>query len=146
MADFHPAIGTVRFGAFELDFKASQLRKQGIKVKLQEQPFQILQVLLQRTGEIVTREELQQNIWPSDTFVDFDHGVYNAIKRLREALGDSSETPRYVETLPRRGYRFIGSAEVPTKTTASRIQSLAVLPLENLSRDPEQDYFADGMT
>ena len=142
MADFHPALGTVRFGAFELDFKASQLRKQGIKVKLQEQPFQILQVLLQRPGEIVTREELQQKIWPSDTFVDFDHGLYNAIKRLREALGDSAETPRFVETLSRRGYRFVGKIECD----ASQMRSLAVLPLENLSRDPEQEYFAEGMT
>jgi TolB-like protein/Tfp pilus assembly protein PilF len=142
MADFHPGQGTVRFGAFELDFRASELRKQGAKVKLQEQPFQILQVLLQRPGEIVTREELQQKIWPSDTFVDFDHGLYNAIKRLREALGDSAETPRFVETLSRRGYRFVGTIE----RDAPRVRSLAVLPLENLSRDPEQEYFAEGMT
>jgi TolB-like protein/Flp pilus assembly protein TadD len=142
MEDFHPSRGTVRFGAFELDFRASELRKQGAKVKLQEQPFQILQVLLQRPGEIVTREELQQKIWPSDTFVDFDHGLYNAIKRLREALGDSAETPRFVETLSRRGYRFVGKIECD----ASRARSLAVLPLENLSRDPEQEYFAEGMT
>src|SRR5713101_7593139 len=110
MADFHPAHGTVRFGAYELDSRASELRKQGAKVKLQEQPFQILQVLVQRAGEIVTREELQQKIWPSDTFVDFDHGLYNAIKRLREALGDDAERPQYIETLPRRGYRFIGKS------------------------------------
>src|SRR6266481_3895169 len=142
MADFHAPRGTVRFAAFELDFRASELRKQGIKVKLQEQPFQILQVLLQRPGEIVTREELQQKIWPSDTFVDFDHGLYNAIKRLREALGDSAETPRFVETLSRRGYRFVGKIECE----ASQMRSLAVLPLENLSRDPEQEYFAEGMT
>ena len=142
MADFHAPRGTVRFAAFELDFRASELRKQGTKVKLQEQPFQILQVLLQRPGEIVTREELQQKIWPSDTFVDFDHGLYNAIKRLREALGDSAETPRFVETLSRRGYRFVGKIECE----ASRMRSLAVLPLENLSRDPEQEYFAEGLT
>jgi DNA-binding winged helix-turn-helix (wHTH) protein len=142
MADFHPGQGTVRFGAFELDCRASELRKQGAKVKLQEQPFQILQVLLQRPGEIVTREELQQKIWPSDTFVDFDHGLYNAIKRLREALGDSAETPQFVETLSRRGYRFVGTIEC----VAPRVRSLAVLPLENLSRDPEQEYFAEGMT
>jgi len=134
MADFHAAPGTVRFAAFELDFKASELRKQGTKVKLQEQPFQILQVLLQRPGEIVTREELQQKIWPSDTLVDFDHGLYNAIKRPREALGDSAETPRFVETLSRCGYRFVGKIECEV----SRMRSLAVLPLDNLSRDPEQ--------
>ena len=142
MEDFRPSQGIVRFGAFELDFRASELRKQGTKVKLQEQPFQILQVLLQRPGEIVTREELQQKIWPSDTFVDFDHGLYNAIKRLREALGDSADTPRFVETLSRRGYRFVGKIECD----APQMRSLAVLPLENLSRDPEQEYFAEGLT
>src|SRR5256712_1250459 len=142
MEDFRPLHGIVHFGAFELDLRASELRKQGAKVKLQEQPFQILQVLLQRAGEIVTREELQQKIWPSDTFVDFDHGLYNAIKRLREALGDSAETPRFVETLSRRGYRFIGKIECD----APRMRSLAVLPLENLSRDPHQEYFAEGLT
>jgi TolB-like protein/Tfp pilus assembly protein PilF len=142
MEEIRPSHGIVRFGAFELDFRASELRKQGTKIKLQEQPFQILQVLLQRPGETITREELQQKIWPSDTFVDFDHGLYNAIKRLREALGDSAETPRFVETLSRRGYRFIGKIERET----SRIRSLAVLPLENLSRDRQQEYFAEGLT
>lgn len=142
MEEIRPSHEIVRFGAFELDFRASELRKKGTKIKLQEQPFQILQVLLQRPGETVTREELQQKIWPSDTFVDFDHGLYNAIKRLREALGDSAENPRFVETLSRRGYRFIRKIERET----SRIRSLAVLPLENLSRDPEQEYFAEGLT
>jgi TolB-like protein/Flp pilus assembly protein TadD len=127
---------------FEIDPLAGELRKQGTKVKLQDQPFQILQMLLQRPGEVVTREELQQKIWPSDTFVDFDHGLYNAIKRLREALGDSAATPRFVETLSRRGYRFVGKIECE----ASQMRSLAVLPLENLSRDPEQEYFAEGLT
>jgi len=99
------------FGACELDQDAGELRKDGIKVRLQEQPFQMLQILQQRPGEVVTREELQQEIWPSDTFVDFDHGINNSIKRLREALGDTAETPRYVETLPRRGYRFIDQTQ-----------------------------------
>src|SRR2546425_10284634 len=142
MEEVRPSRGIIRFGAFELDFRASELRKQGTKIKLQEQPFQILQVLLQRPGETVTREELQQKIWPSDTFVDFDHGLYNAIKRLREALGDSADTPRFVETLSRRGYRFVGKIECD----APQMRSLAVLPLENLSRDPEQEYFAEGLT
>jgi len=142
LPDAHRSRGTIRFGVFEIDPRAGELRKQGAKVKLQEQPFQILKVLLQRPGEIITREELQQTIWPSDTFVDFDHGLYNAIKRLREALGDSAETPRFVETLSRRGYRFVGKLECE----ASRVRSLVVLPLENLSRDPEQEYFAEGMT
>src|SRR2546430_7464621 len=133
---------SVRFGAFELDQDAGELRKQGTRMKLQEQPLQMLQVLLQRPGEVVTREELQQKIWPSDTFVDFDHGINNAIKRLREALGDAAETPHYIETLPRRGYRFIGKIEY----NAPRMRSLAVLPLENLSHDPQQEYFAEGLT
>src|SRR5881275_463655 len=138
--------GMVHFGEFELDAAAGQLYRKGAKLRLQEQPSQILQILLQRPGEVVTREELQQKIWPSDTFVDFDHGINNAIKRLREALGDAAETPHYIETLPRRGYRFIGITEYPRHGTASSILSLAVLPLENLSRDPEQEYFADGLT
>src|SRR2546425_1666327 len=142
MEEVRPSLGIVRFGMFELDFRTGELRKQGAKIKLQDQPFQILQILLQRPGGTVSREELQQKIWPSDTFVDFDHGLYNAIKRLREALGDSAETPRFVETLSRRGYRFIGKIERET----SRIRSLAVLPLENLSRDRQQEYFAEGLT
>src|SRR6266513_2340241 len=142
LEEFRPSHGTVRFAAFELDSRAGQLYRKGAKLRLQEQPSQILQILLQRPGEVVTREELQQKIWPSDTFVDFDHGINNAIKRLREALGDNTETPRYIETLPRRGYRFIGKIE----REAPRFRSLAVLPLENLSRDPEQEYFAEGLT
>src|SRR5437667_11053265 len=142
LEEFRPSHGTVRFGIFELDQDAGELRKQGTRMKLQEQPLQMLQVLLQRPGEVATREELQQKIWPSDTFVDFDHGINNAVKRLREALGDTAETPRYVETMPRRGYRFIGKIECE----APRMRSLAVLPLENLSHDPQQEYFAEGLT
>src|SRR2546427_12292825 len=142
MEDLRSARTSVRFGAFELDQDAGELRKQGTRMKLQEQPLQMLQVLLQRPGEVVTREELQQKIWPSDTFVDFDHGINHAIKRLREALGDAAETPHYIETLPRRGYRFIGKIEC----NAPRMRSLAVLPLENLSHDPQQEYFAEGLT
>lgn len=91
-----------------MDPESGELRKQGLKVKLQEQPLQILQVLLEQPGKVVAREDLQRRIWPDHTFVDFDHGLYNAIKKLREALGDSAESPRYIETLSRRGYRFIG--------------------------------------
>src|SRR5947209_12749343 len=138
--------GMVHFGEFELDAAAGQLYRKGAKLRLQEQPCQILQILLQRPGEVVTRDELQQKIWPSDTFVDFDHGLYNAIKRLREALGENAEKPQYIETAPRRGYRFIGKIEAGQPTPVRRIRSLAVLPLENLSRDPEQEYFADGLT
>src|SRR5207248_4691013 len=136
----------VRFGEFEIDERAGELRKEGIKVRLQEQPLQILQILLEHPGEVVTREELRKRVWPTDTFVDFDHGINNAIKRLREALGDTADTPRFVETLPRRGYRFIANLEVAKPVTGPRIQSIAVLPLEKLSRDPEQESFADGMT
>ena len=136
----------VRFGQFEMDERTGELCKDGIKVRLQEQPLQILQILLEHPGEVVTREGLRKRIWPSDTFVDFDHGINNAIKRLREALGDTAETPRFVETLPRRGYRFIANLEPAKVGTGPRIQSIAVLPLENLSGDLEQEYFADGMT
>jgi len=97
----------IRFAAFEVDLQAGELRKHGLKVKLQEQPFQILVMLLQRAGSVVTREELGQKLWPSDTFVDFDHGLNNAVNRLREVLGDSADTPHFIETLPRRGYRFV---------------------------------------
>src|SRR6202521_6083300 len=196
----------IQFGAFELDSAAGELRKHGIKIRLQEQPLQILRQLLEHPGEVVTREDLQKRIWPADTFVDFDHGLYSAVQRLRDALSDTAETPRYVETLPRRGYRFIApvnngkgveakvetpSVEAPAshlpersaprrslripmlvatgvllvallfalafrggslrerlleKSVIPAIRSLAVLPLQNLSNDPNQEYFADGMT
>jgi TolB-like protein/Flp pilus assembly protein TadD len=147
MEGFRSSSDLVRFAGFELDPHAGELRKDdGTRIRLQEQPLQILRILLEQPGRIIAREELRQKIWPSDTFVDFDHGINNAIKRLREALGDTAETPHYIETLPRRGYRFIGKAEVDVAPATRRIQSLAVLPLENLSGDPEQEYFADGMT
>ena len=99
--------GPVRFGAFEVDLRTGEVRKQGLKIKLQEQPLQVLAMLLQHPGEVVTREELQKRLWPSDTFVDFEHGLNKAINKIREALGDSAQNPRFVETVPRRGYRFI---------------------------------------
>lgn len=105
----------VRFGVFELDRQAGELRKSGVRLKLQGQPLQVLTLLLERAGEVVTREQLQQTLWPSDTFVDFDHSLNTAINKVREALGDSASSPRYVETLARRGYRFIApvQAEIP---------------------------------
>jgi TolB-like protein/Tfp pilus assembly protein PilF len=130
----------VRFGAFELDQDSGELRKDGARIRLQEQPLQILRILLEHPGKIITREELRDKIWQSDTFVDFDHGINNAIKRLREALGDTAETPRFIETLPRRGYRFLLSIE-STSTEAS----IAVLPFLSLSADSENEIFADGM-
>src|ERR1700675_4372366 len=102
---------TIRCGVFEIDLKAFELRKHGLRLKLAEQPFQILAILLEKPGDIITREELRERLWPGDTFVDFDHGLNNAVMRLREVLGDSPESPRFIETLPRRGYRFIAPIE-----------------------------------
>jgi len=107
---------TYRFGDFEFDPTSGELRKDGLKVRLQEQPFQILTLLLKRPGEVVTREEVRQALWPGDTFVDFDVGLNSAVKRLRDALSDSADSPRFVETLPRRGYRFIAPLETPPRS------------------------------
>jgi TolB-like protein/DNA-binding winged helix-turn-helix (wHTH) protein/Tfp pilus assembly protein PilF len=203
-----------RFDEFELDLRTVEIYKQGKRIKLQDQPSQVLVLLTERPGELVTREELQKKLWPNETFVDFDHGVNIAVNKLRDALGDSADHPRFIETLPRRGYRWLVPVEcvvdisanvrvavparapgearsspsaaaeaVPTpkarllaavaipaiaflgmlalvfaldvgklrtrlldSAVPARIQSIAVLPLENLSHDPEQEYFADGMT
>jgi cholera toxin transcriptional activator len=106
-----PASQIARFGVFELDLSSGELRKSGIRMRLQEQPFQVLALLLEHAGKVVTRDELRQKLWPSDTFVDFDHSLNTAINKVREALGDSAATPRYVETLARRGYRFIAPVQ-----------------------------------
>jgi TolB-like protein/DNA-binding winged helix-turn-helix (wHTH) protein/Tfp pilus assembly protein PilF len=193
-----PHARALRFDNFELDVRAGELRKRGVRLRLQGQPLQVLAALLSRAGEVVTREELRAQIWTADTFVDFDHSLHNAVARLREALGDSAETPRYIETLPRRGYRFIAAVEReeaqaprcsaesvglgevsvapglskprtllittivallviacavrlawtgahPT-IAAPRPNSIAVLPLDNLSGDASEEFFADGMT
>jgi len=186
--------GKVRFAAFEVDLSSGELLKHGTRIKVQDQPFRILALLLERPGVLVAREDLRKKLWAVDTFVDFDNSLNTAINKLRDALGDSADSPRFIETLPRRGYRFIGSvngagqpqvAEAkPTRGLRSlifpvafgllaivgitavllglnvhgwrdrlfvhaakpRIQALAVLPLTNLSGNPEQEYFADGMT
>ena len=101
----------VRFGVFEVDFAAEELRKNGVKLRLQGQPFRILALLLERAGEIVTREELRQKLWTSDTFVDFDHSLNTAVNKIRDTLGDSASSPRYIETLARKGYRFLAPVE-----------------------------------
>jgi cholera toxin transcriptional activator len=106
-----PAARVIRFGIFEVDLAAGELRKNGSRIRLQEQPFQLLQLLVERPTEIVTREELRQKLWPEDTFVDFDHSLNTAVNKLRGALGDSAVNPRYVETLARRGYRFLAPVE-----------------------------------
>lgn len=111
-----------RFGVFELDLAAGELRKNGAKLRLQEQPFQVLALLLERAGDIVTREELRQKLWPADTFVDFDHGLNTAVNKLRETLGDSASNPRYIETLARRGYRFIAPAQTDATPSGSEAQ------------------------
>jgi TolB-like protein/DNA-binding winged helix-turn-helix (wHTH) protein/Flp pilus assembly protein TadD len=197
----------LRFGVFEVDLRAGELRKNGARVRLQEQPFQVLAMLLEQPGETVTRDELRNRLWSAETFVDFDHGVNKAVNRIRDALGDSATSPRFVETVSRRGYRFIADVAVvegaPVARSESRtgdpvpvedvsvapvtdppstphvrrghpwmitglalalasivvvwalqsrtsppalLRSLAVLPLENLSGDSSQEYFADGMT
>ena len=125
-----------RFDSFELDFRARELRKNGVKLRLQGQPIQVLAVLLNRSGELVTREELRAEVWPEDTFVGFDHSLHNAIARIREVLGDSASDPRYIETLPRRGYRFIGKVETvaPEDTTVPGVPEQVVpLPIRHNS-------------
>jgi DNA-binding winged helix-turn-helix (wHTH) protein len=108
-----------RFGAFEVDLRAGELRKQGLRIKLQEQPLQVLAMLLQHPGDVVTREELQKKLWPADTFVDLEHGLNKAITKIREALGDSADNPLFIETLPRRGYRFIAPVSRPGDSVVS---------------------------
>ena len=107
----------VRFGPFEVDVDTQELRKHGVRLRIPGQSFKVLQMLLTRPGNLVTREEMQKTLWPSDTFVDFDHGLSAAVNRLRDALGDSADEPHYIETLPRRGYRFVGVIETPKPAT-----------------------------
>jgi TolB-like protein/Tfp pilus assembly protein PilF len=135
----HKSLPALRFGVFEVDLQAGELRRSGVRVRVQDQPFQVLAALLEHPGQLITREELRQRIWPADTYVDFERGLNKAVNRLREALGDPADCPKFIETLPRRGYRIIAPVE-------RRINSIAILPLENLSGDPAREYWADGLT
>ena len=136
----------VHFGAFEVDLRSAELRKHGLKLKIQEQPFQVLAMLLEHPGQIVTREELHKKLWPADTFVDFEHGLNAAINKLREALGDSADNPRFVETLHRRGYRFIapvetmraqvGAAVAPVSSPAAPVAAMSPSPTVGAVREP----------
>ena len=139
----------LRFGAFELDLESGELRKGGAPVKLQPQPFRVLALLAGHPGQLITRERIQQEIWSQDTYVDFEHGLNYCVRQIRAALDDDARSPRFIETLPRRGYRFLARVEElagPPKPPAAEKTMLAVLPFDNLGGDPEQEYFSDGLT
>ncbi len=140
------AMRPVQFGAYELDLRAGELRKFGVRLKIQDKPLALLGVLLETPGEVVTREELRQKLWPVDTFVDFDHSLSIAVHKLRLILGDNADNPRFIETLARRGYRFIAPVQNSGLSHGTNRRMIAVLPFENLGGDPEQEYFVDGLT
>src|SRR5512135_176034 len=137
----------VRFGPFEADLDSGQLRKAGMRIKLRDQSFQVLTALLDRPGEVVTREALRQRLWGSDVIVDFENNLNTAVGQLRQALSDSSERPHFIETLPKRGYRFIAKVPLPAPAESETGRArLVVLPFLNTSPDPEEEYFSDAIT
>jgi TolB-like protein/Tfp pilus assembly protein PilF len=136
----------VRFGIFEVDLESRELRKHGMQVRLEEKPFRILEMLLRQPGRVVTRKALRDKLWP-DTHVGYDQNLNTAVNKVRELLGDSAQSSRFIETLPRLGYRFVAPVMIPGRTSPLAAKKmLAILPFENLGGDPEQEYFADGLT
>jgi TolB-like protein/Tfp pilus assembly protein PilF len=151
VATVHPVKDGFRFGRFELDVRARELRKDAVRLRLQDQPFEVLVMLLEQPGEVLTRDELRRRLWPDGTFVDFEHGLNAAVKRLRAALGDNADRPRFVETLNRRGYRFIGAVDriepqSPHAGGAGGKVRLAVLPFADLGGTTGHEYFSEGLT
>jgi TolB-like protein len=146
MNDTQSAAPLVRFGTFEVNLHSRELRKYGMRIRLEEKPFQILEMLLERAGQVVTRRMLRERLWP-DTYVGYEHGLNTAINKLRDLLGDSARSPRFVETLPRLGYRFIAPVVNPGRAVATEgKRMLLVLPFESLCGDDEQAFFAEGLT
>jgi DNA-binding winged helix-turn-helix (wHTH) protein len=145
MAEASPVPRIVRFGPYEADCGTGELRRDGAKVALQDKPFQILILLAQRPGELVTREELRSRLWPADTFVDFEHGLNTAVKKLRQALEDSADEPRYVETLPRRGYRFVAPVAADGSPAASDALSSGPAPPRTVARRPGSWWYAAAL-
>lgn len=146
MNDAQSAAQIVRFGTFEVNLHSRELRKHGMRIRMEEKPFQILEMLLDHAGHVVTRRMLRERLWP-DTVVEYEHGLNTAINKLRDLLGDSARSPRFVETLPRLGYRFISPVVQSGKAAATEgKRMLLVLPFESLCGDDEQEFFAEGLT
>jgi len=146
MKDAQSSDAVVCFGAFEVDFQSRKLRKHGMRIRLEEQPFQILEMLLDRAGQVVTRKSLRENLWPN-TIVGYEHSLNTAVNKLRELLGDSAQSPRFIETVPRVGYLFIAPVtKLQRASSPAEKKMLMALPFENLSDSRERDYFADGLT